>query len=523
VIDRTRAGSAALALAATAMAGCASTVQQTSSDGLSVAAGGTAGQPGAAPASGDPSLSLPGGTVGSDPVGGTAGSPSQVTGATSPGAFPSGGSTGGTGSVTQGVGVTPTKVFVGVTYTTNGDAANAALGGSSITEGDQKADAQAVIDDINAHGGVAGRTLVPVFHPYNAQSQATRANQDQAACSDFTEDSHVYAVIGTGLSDTLTDCLTKRGVLQIDSGPIIDPDNEVFRQHPQYFELGTLSQDRMMADYVATLHRLHYFTGWNTATGKPSPATPVKVGIISIDVPSWERPLDSVLRPALRAEGHPVAAADIVRVHNPESTSEDGQTVSQIEGSALRLRQDGVTHVILLDASGSLLLFMSPVARGQHYYPRFGINSGSGAQAIYDNGTVSSQQLRGSVGLGWLPSLDLSAAAGSRYATPATKHCLAVMKQRTGQTYTSTNAASIALGYCDQLYAVADAVKRAGSVINLQTGVTAIERLGSRFDSALLPSTYFSSSRHDAAETGFDMLWDSGCTCVKYVGRHRIP
>ena len=482
-------------------------------DGLSVASG-----PGAAPGSsalGTGSGSVSGGVVGTSPA--AVGSPGSG-GGTLPG-----GSTPGS-TVGEGPGVSATQILVGVTYTTNGDAANAALGASSFTQGDTKADARAVIDDINAHGGVAGRRLVPVWYGYNAQSQAPKATQDEAACAAFTQDKHVLAVAGVGLSNDFSDCLTKHGVLQVESGPIIDPDKVVFAQHPDFFEVGTLSQDRMMADYVTTLQRMNYFTGWNSATGQPAPAVPVKVGIMSVDVPEWNRPLDRILLPALAHIGHPVASSDIIRVHNPNSAGEDGQTVSQIESATLKFRQDGVTHVILLDPSGAFLLFGAPVDRGQNYYPRFGINSGSGAQAVYDNHSVTAQQLNGAVGLGWLPSLDLSAAAGTKYGTSATKHCLAVMKQRAGQTFDSTNAASIALGYCDQLYLIADALNHTGASVTVPTVAAALEGLRSSYIPSLLPAAYFSPSRHDAAQLGYDLMWDNSCTCARYVGQpHVIP
>ena len=317
--------------------------------------------------------------------------------------------------------------------------------------------------------------------------------------------------------------MTKHGILEANAGAIIDPDEATFRQHPQYFQAGTLAQERMMSDEVNTLQRLHYFTGWNTALGKPSPQTPVKVGIISIDIPQWERPLKSVLLPALGRIGHAPADADIIRVHNPNAASEDGATVSQIESAFFKFRSDGVTHVILLDASGSFLLIGAPTARGQNYYPRFGINSGSGAQAIYDNGTVTSKQLAGAVGLGWLPGLDLPANQGPKYATAATRQCLQNIERRTGQKFTSTNAEGLALSYCDEIGVLTFALRRITGPITLQNGISAMESVGSAYKPAGLPTSFYGPGRHDAVNTGFDLIWRTSCSCATYVGRHTIP
>ena len=33
----------------------------------------------------------------------------------------------------------------------------------------------------------------------------------------------------------------------------------------------------------------------------------------------------------------------------------------------------------------------------------------------------------------------------------------------------------------------------------------------------------FLLTQHDAAVTGFDLYWDSNCTCARYRNEHRIP
>lgn len=520
-------------LSALLLAGCGTTVSSvTASDegdngGLSV--------PGGTGATG------PGGGLGVPGTGGSTGSTTGIgatatTGGT--GVLPGTGSTGGTTSGTQGtggeglppvgsglqqgLGVTKDKVYIGVPYLTDGSAANAAIGAAGLTTGDTKADAQAVIDDVNAHGGVAGRKLVPVFVAESATSSDTKQHQDEVACSSMTEDHRVLAVAGTGVSSEMEDCLTKHGVIQVDANVILDPDDEVFREHPGYFEMDTLSQDRMMADEVKTLRRLDYFSGWDTTLGAPGPGRP-KIGIISVDVPEWERPLTHVLLPALARLGYQVNPNDIRRIHNPDTYSEDSATVAQVENAVLRFHSDGVTHVIDLDPSGGLALFFGPTARSQNYYPRYGITTGSGAQAIHDQGGLTNKQLNGAVGLGWLPNLDLPLGKSKPYLTSSTERCLQVIKKRTGQTFTDVNAAGFALGTCDQIYLIADAINAAGKVINGDTVRAGIERMRSRFIPASLPASYFSPQQHDGVRYGYDMQWFESCSCIRYVGRHVVP
>jgi ABC-type branched-subunit amino acid transport system substrate-binding protein len=384
--------------------------------------------------------------------------------------------------------------------------------------------ARMVIDDINAHGGAAGRKLVPVWATYDAQSQETGANQDQAVCATMTQDHHVAAAIGIGMTDNLLSCVLKSGAIDVASSNI-DPDNAYFRQFPYYFQVGTLSQDRMMAQLVRSLQRQNYFNGWDATTGQASATAPkAKVGVIGYDLPEWARPTQRVLLPALKAAGYAVAPADVRLVYTPNSTAEDGRTLTEMQNAALQFRQDGVTHVILLDTGGQFLTFFGKDAKSQHYYPRYGLESGSGMQGIYDAGLTDADQLNGAMGFSWEPSIDLSASAADKYQTASTKHCLKVMKDRTGQTFDSTNAASIALTYCDSIYLFAKAADAAGSVINHDTLRSAIEHLGYGFAPSLVPESFFSPSRHDGVEDGWDEMWDSSCTCTKYTtSAYRIP
>jgi hypothetical protein len=533
-----------------ATAACGSTVQQTgaqsalgggalASDGSAALAGdglGVAGAgPGAAGATTKPDLAAGAGSAevaaGSTFTGSSGGAASPGAGAAGGGsaAGPAGGPAGTQGAAgaapaaagKNGPGVTAKEIFIGIAYTANGDQANAALG-AAISRGDERQNARAVIDDINEKGGVAGRKLVPVFHGYDAQSTETSASQDQAACATFTQDNKVFAVTSVGITETFAACMKKAGVLQITTGSIIFHDREYMRQFPSFFHQ-RLSQERMMAELVRSFQRQDYFSGWDTNLAKPAPGK-AKLGIISLDTPTFNRPLDKVMLPSLARAGHAVESSLVYRVHRPATNAEAGQTAADIQSATLRFRDAGVTHVVMFDASAFLTLTFLNTARNQRYFPRLGANSGSGLQALKDSGAVDSQQLTGALGLGWMPTLDLPKGAGDQYLTAETKKCLDNNKKRTGQTFTSTNAASIALSPCDSIGAIAAAVRKAGPVINFDTGLAAMEALGGSLRPAGIPKVFFGPGRHDGAEFGFDLFWDSACTCAKYRDKgRRVP
>lgn len=514
-------------------AGCGSTVQQRGGDVLSAGAGGD----GLSVEGGGDGLFVPGeaaadggagGLTGSGAEGGSGASSagSGTTAGSAAGGSSASGSSGPGGAQASGSaaapGVTADKIYIGVAYTANADAANSAIGASGITGSDQKKNATAVIDEINARGGVAGRTLVPVFHAYDAQSSQSAAEQDAAACATFTQDNRVFAT-GSGLTENFAACMQKAGVIMVNSGQLIDKDSAFYAKYPDYFDVGTLTQDRMMAEQVRSLRRLNWFSGWDPRLGRAA-STKAKVGVLSFEDPSWERPLRSVLLPALAAAGHPVDPGLVYRVHKPENQSDVARTAAATQNAVLRFNQSGVTHVVLLDVSGLMGITYAAAARNQRYYPRLGINSASGAQALYDSGVFDAQMLSGAAGLGWFPSIDLPAGQGDAYLGPATKSCLEMNRKRTGQTFSSTNAASLALAACDQYFLIAEAMKRAGATLNRGTVRAALEQLGGAYSPALIPASFFSPTQHDGLRRGWDMAWDDGCRCAKYRDAgHDIP
>jgi hypothetical protein len=76
-----------------------------------------------------------------------------------------------------------------------------------FTRGDQQAAYEALIDDINAQGGVLGRTLEPVYKTYCPIG----STDPLAKCVELTEDDEVFAVIGVFIdfSGDAQLCLTR--------------------------------------------------------------------------------------------------------------------------------------------------------------------------------------------------------------------------------------------------------------------------------------------------------------------------
>lgn len=469
--------------------------------------------------------SAPSGTISGSTGGGTGAGPAVSvpqpggTGGGSVGGTATGGTTGASLGSTSVRGVTATEIRVGILYSANGEQA-AKTAGYNVNRGNEEQNWRAVIAEVNARGGVVGRRLVPVFFKWDAQSTQTTASQEAAECAAFTQDSPVFAVVTNGTPD-FTACLNRAGVLHATTGNYAGHDRDFYRRFPTFFEQRPL-QERYQADLVSAFVRQKYFTGWDTLRGAPGTAK-AKLGVLVIDRSDYLRPMEQVLLPALRRAGYPVDPQLVSRVPIYSTAQDAGPVAAATKSAVLRFQQESVTHVVILDANGTTTALFAQNSQSQLYYPRLGGTSASGFQQLYDLKALNDRQINGVAGLGWTPILDLKAGQGDKYLSKAAPECLSVIKRRTGQTFASTTAAGVAMFACDAIFPLAAALKHTQGPLNRMSAVRAIESAGSLL-AASVPRLSFSPTQHDGLVTGFDMAWDSGCSCVRYADAgHRMP
>lgn len=467
-----------------------------------------------------------GATGGSSGVLGAGAAGSSSTTGTS-GSATGGGTSGGTtsrGSLANGPGVTATEIRIGLLYDRNAGAINKATGAGGLSTGDPKADNAAVIDDINKHGGVAGRKLVPVYATIDSQSAQTVDEQYAAVCETFTKDQPVFAVQGPGPLSYL-DCMKKAGL------PVLGDDLPAFgaaefAQHPNYIEQGYPNLDRLAAFHVGPLVAERYFTPWNTATGTAAASGPVKVGILTFESQIFTHAVNTFLVPSLRKLGYdPV----VERIQDAQTAGDIGGEAAAIKSAELTFASRGVTHVLIFEEKAGVTELFLQAARSQNDYPRYGVNSANGPQALLTAGLMTARQAHGAVGYGWLPGLDLLPAQNpdnGKYATPQRRHCAAVMRSH-NITFDSSNAQGIGYIACSELYLLKAALDRTPSHITLQTFLDAVASLGSSYQPAggLGPvGQTFAPGRNDPQDSAYLMSYDDPLGCFVYSGsRQRIP
>ena len=92
-------------------------------------------------------------------------------------------------------GVTDDAIKVGITYVDLEAIADIV----DIDHGDYEKSFQVLIDDINANGGINGRTIEPVFAPINPAETASA----EEACTKLTQDEQVFLAMGFFLDDAV--------------------------------------------------------------------------------------------------------------------------------------------------------------------------------------------------------------------------------------------------------------------------------------------------------------------------------
>ena len=409
------------AAVAVLVAGCGSTLQSTGAgaqdglvpgvvptgDGLTsgvpLAPGATAG-PGTVPGPGGV-VTGPDGTV---IVPGPGGTVAPTSGAVSPGA-PSG------ARITA-------PISLGFLYAVNDGAAPAGIdNGNTITPGGVM---RAYVDSWNDSGGIGGRKIEPVYaelHSYDSNYEG----QIESACSKFTEDNHVVAVLATFqyYSEQLLRCLGEANVLLV-SGDFVAPDRQDAQRYPLFVTpLSQVGEDRE-ASVVRHLAADGFLSSRN------------RVGVIVEDCAVGNRIYTNGLVPALRSADVPLASTFHTACF--QSIQDFGSQTSQMSSAVLQFRRAQVDRVMVVSAAAeaNIVFAFSEVADNQRYEPGYGLSTVAIPVALQLN--APARQMQNMRGVGWLPVLDTSLR--SQVPTTSTAgRCTQRLKGEGVQTQSSTD------------------------------------------------------------------------------------
>lgn len=430
---------------------------------------------------------------------GTSGSSSAVAPVGSAGDRGAGGSTAASSGATTGRGFTEDEIRIG--YLTWNDVSNAGAGvGYAVDYGDQERIAQAIADDLNERGGIAGRKVKIVFYDYQtAQILTDGPAADQAACTLFTEDQPVFAVIAvTGpQSEVLPQCLYDKQTTLVANDNIPYPRQYFEQWSPYIYSTANPITERLVPVWLQRSDAIGYFEGWDTAAGAPGPA-PVKVGVVRYDGESGVLFRD-IVDGALRSLGHKV---------DSDYALQDAFDTNGMNGAVLQFRSQGITHVIV----ESLFLLLFPqTAESQQYRPRYTLTTANAPLLIQS--ATPPQQLRGALGVGYFPSYDVDTAHDPGDPSPAAAHCREV-QQAAGNDPNQRESWNLQAKACDAFALIAAAVEVAGlhptAIADGAAQLTSIDPAGAF-------AITFGPGRPDGPGAVRDVGYDEECECFVFT------
>lgn len=473
--------------------GAAQSVASLSSDGLRVPDASSADQPSSAAAPSSAvrgALSAPSDTA--DPAApASGGSPDAPAPAAS-----------GAERPTSGPGFTEDEIYIGYLTWNDVSAAGSAIG-YAVDYGDQERIGQAIADDLNARGGIAGRKVVLAFYDYPTTEDGAAA--DQAACTKFTEDQRVFAVIAvTGpSSEVLPQCLHDRQVTLVANDNIPYPRYWFEQWAPFIYSTANPMTERLAPVWLQRSDAVGYFESWDTAAGAPGVA-PVKVGVIRADAQSGEAFRDAVAA-GLAPLGHAIeidfalgSAFDAAGMNN----------------AVLQFRSAGVTHVIV----ESLFLVLFPqAAESQGYRPRYTVTTGN-APLLVQSATPP-QQLAGALGVGYFPSYDVANGQDPGDPSPSAAHCREI-QQAAGNDPQQRESWNLQTKACDAFALIAEAARLEGlHTLTIANGAARITSLAPAGAFAVS----FGPGRQDGPGAVRDVAYDVECECFTFTSPTNHP
>lgn len=398
-------------------------------------------------------------------------------------------------------GVSPTRIHIGVNLPTpsSGAAVAGAFGAKGVASGDFAPEVRAIFAYINAHGGVAGRAIVPVIQ-YTDVTQGAYDAQAQATCSYFTTDNRVFAVaqLVNDQSIILPSCLADHHVALLDAQQSLTYDRQAIMEFAgAYYSPDRLTLDRY-GGVIKALGQQGYFDRG------------AKIGLVIYDLPQYRRMVDQAAKPALAALG--LSLADTYALPPPTSTSAITDLSAQIQNAILRFKGERINHVIFAVGETSVPFLWMPAAESQGYRPRYGLTSSELPNFLQQNDPPT--QLARAVAVGWNRVADLGSSQ-SWNDTSQIRQCVDAVRA-TGMTDPSVE---YEVG-CDPFFLLQAALNSA-TIVSISGLRSAVDHLGAAFQYAGAPGTSFGPNQYDGIGAYRDLPFVGACACFEYSGSSR--
>jgi ABC-type branched-subunit amino acid transport system substrate-binding protein len=344
-----------------------------------------------------------------------------------------------------------------------------------------------LVDDLNAHGGIAGRRVTVQVSEFSPLVPA----EAQTACIDQADDKKVFVTLA---QVSLTDDAQER-CLASHQTPVVTSNSSSLADLAAdggWVHQVAMSKDRMFKDWV----------DWLVSSGVASPAS--KIGLVHADTSEDDALVSQVFLPYLAQKGLHLAAQAALAGMTIASAATDAQNVAQ------RFHDAGVDLVLPdLDFLRSFLVFQGLAdlgSRAQVSVSDLGQLSLNVATSFYPPSFAGTRGITAY-------SADLT---GAGTISPAFQQCLDVY-QAGGKALPAGGTERLAdelqlAEFCEQLALVAHVASLAGPHLNRASFSAAFDRVTDWSDRVTLTGPLsFRPGKFDGADRYRVLAWKEDC------------
>ena len=406
----------------------------------------------------------------------------------------------GTTAMHLGPGVDAKTIRIGMTVQDNNATVSSLAQTYNITLADNRGAYDALVHYFNTHGGIAGRTLTPVYYTYDPTG-GTVDQIGQAACAAFTDDRNVFAAIDAISVDSFNTCMQRHGRVMLPYGLYFGA-KSAWQRYPNVVAADGLPFDdggRILAEHLSAAKFLTKAT---------------KLGAIVRSSADLTDAYQKGFVPALAKAGLKVAQTQYIR--DLQGSADISGYTADISSAVLKFRSSGVDRVVFFDTGSYAATVFSQNAEQQQYRPKYGFMSINSIVSLQgSSSTAPRAQMVGAQGVSWETNAD---GLSTTKTKPAQK-CLSILKDA-GIVPSDTGTEASYLKTCQTFFLFKAAADVAGANLTRDTFIAAAEGLGSSFVSTNSWNglTQLGINHHAGVSVFRPFAYKDQCSCFQVSG-----
>jgi ABC-type branched-subunit amino acid transport system substrate-binding protein len=336
----------------------------------------------------------------------------------------------------DGPGVTDDTVKIGFTVLDTASLASA-LKLDFPDQGDQVAQVEALVEWVNANGGIGGRQVEAVTREFEALFDTAEA--EETLCNEFAKDDEAFAVTMWGFfQENMRPCFAANEVIMLEGTLYPLPRQTMEDLAPYYMAPNFAVYEDVIAGLGGVFEETGYLDGGT-------------VGVLGVDTEANRQIYEDELVPVLEEAGSPAAEVRWIDLKDTANTR------AGYEQAIIAYKAAGVDRLVTLGGSRLLSYFLD-FAKKQSFAPKLVLTS-------YDNIDFNSASypdlMSTAVGLSASPSWDFTEEQLASPANDAEELCTDIYVEA-GIDLGGRSSARTAQFTCDFLMFLRAAADRAG-------------------------------------------------------------